>query len=95
MSNKEKSIYIISFSGNNADLESWSEKFLSYGKWKRYKMLSSRSTSGMDKIPTHNEYKNPLEFNIDLDEKIIKLGELNDLSHEYLVLSIHTSSFVG
>ena len=32
MSKKEKSVFIIEFSGRKADWESWSEKFLLHGK---------------------------------------------------------------
>ena len=36
-----------------------------------------------------------LEGDDDLDKKIVKLGELNELAHEDLILSINTSSSVG
>ena len=32
---------------------------------------------------------------MDLDKKIIKLGELNVLAYEYLLISINTSTSVG
>ena len=49
----------------------------------------------MDKIPTQDEYENALEFNTDLNKMIVKLGDLNELAYEDLILSINTSSKVG
>ena len=59
MSKKEKSISIIEFLGKKTDWENWSENFLSCGKWKGYKnfLVSNRSTSGVDKNPTQDEYE--------------------------------------
>ena len=54
-------------------------------------MVSSDSTSGVDKIPMQDEYKSALDGNIDLDRKIVKLGELNELAYENLTFSINTS----
>ena len=84
MINKEKSIYITEFSSKKVNCESSSEKFLSHGKQKGNKklMVCSGSMSGMGKIPTQDEYKNSLEGDMDLDKKIIKLGELNHLAFE-------------
>ena len=97
MSKKEKSICTIEFLGKKADWKSWSEKFLSCGKQKGYMMLLviSGSTSGMDKIPTQDKNKNALEGDIDLNKKIIKFGELNELAHEDLILLINTSFSAG
>ena len=97
MSNKEKIIYVIEFLGKKADWVSWSKKFLLHGKQKGCKKLlvSSMSISGMDKIPMQNEYDNALKGGMDLDTKIIKLGELNELAYEDFILSIKTSSSVG
>ena len=46
-----------------------------------YKKLleSNGSVPGGYKIPTQDEYKNALEGDMNLDKKIIKLGELNEL----------------
>ena len=41
--------------------------------------------SGMDKIPTQDEYKNALEGDTDLNKMIVKLGELNEL---HFIMSI-------
>ena len=97
MSNKEKSIRIIEFSGKKTDWDSWSEKFLSRGKRKGYKKLlvSTGTTPGVDKIPTQEEYDEALEGDDDLDKKIVKLGELNELAYEDLILSINTNSSMG
>ena len=72
MSNKEKSIYIIDFLSSTTNGESWSKKFFSHGKQKRYKKLqvSSGSMSGMNNIPTHNGYENAMEGDTDLDKKM-------------------------
>ena len=72
MSNEEKSIHIIEFSGKKTDWDSWSEKFLLHGKWKGYKKLlvSTGTTPGVDKIPTQEEFDSALEGDDDLDKKI-------------------------
>ena len=97
MSNKEKSIHIIEFSGKKTDWNSWSKKFLLHGKWKGYKKLlvSTGTTHVVDKIPMQEEYQNALEGDEGLDKKIVKLGELNELAYEDLILLINTSSSVG
>ena len=61
---------------------------------KGYKKLlvSSGSKSGIDKTPTVDEYENAMKGKTDLNNKIVKLGELNELSYEDLILSIYTSS---
>ena len=43
-------------------------------------MVSSGSISGVDKIPTVEEYENALKGDADLDKKLVKLGELNKLA---------------
>ena len=35
----------------------------------------------MDKILTQDEHENALKGEIELDKKIVKLGELNELAH--------------
>ena len=35
---------------------------------------------GMDKVPFQDEYKNAMEGDMDLNKKIMKLGELNDFA---------------
>ena len=96
-SNEEESIRIIELSGKKTDLDSWSEKFLSRGKHKGYKKLlvSTSATPGVNKIPMQGEYENALEGDEDLDKRIVKLGELNKLVYEDLILSINTSSSVS
>ena len=97
MSNKEKSIRITEFLGKKTDWYSWSEKFLLHGKWKGYKKLlvSTRTTPGVDKSPTQEENESALEGDENPDKRIVKLGELNELAYEDLILSINTSSSVG
>ena len=51
--------------------------------------------SGVDKFPTQEESENAFEGDTDLDEKIVRLGKLNKLAYEDLILSINTSSSVG
>ena len=41
------------------------------------------------------EYKSALEGDEDLDNKIVRLGELNELAYEGLILSIDISFSVG
>ena len=53
------------------------------------------SMSGMGKIPFHDEYKNAMEGDTDLNKKIIKLGELSELVYKNLILLINTRSSVG
>ena len=50
--------------------------------------------SGVDKIPTQYEYESALEGNEDLDKTIVKLGELNKVACEDLILSINKSSLI-
>ena len=47
--------------------------------------------SRMDKILTQEEYENAQEGDMDLNKKIIKLGEFNKLVYEDLFFSIKTS----
>ena len=68
-----------------------------HGKWKGFKKLlvSTDTTPGVDKSPMQEEYKSALEGDDDVNKKIVKLGELNGLAYEDLILSINTSSSVG
>ena len=68
-----------------------------HGKQKGYKKLlvSNGSMPGVDEIPTQDEYENALKGDTDLNKKILKLGELNELTYKDLILSINTSSSVG
>ena len=43
----------------------------------------------MDKIPTQKENNSALEGNEDLNKKIVKLGEMNKLVYEDLILLIN------
>ena len=47
--------------------------------------VSSGSMSGVDKIPTVDEYENAMEGDLDLNKMTIKLGELNELAYEDLI----------
>ena len=49
----------------------------------------------MDKIPIQDEYENALEGDKDLDKKIVKLDELNELAYEDLILLLNPNSSVG
>ena len=44
----------------------------------------------MDEVLMQDEYETALEGNISLNQKIIKLGDLNELAYENLSLSINT-----
>ena len=96
MLNEEKSTHITEVSGIKADSESQSKKFLSHGKHNRYTKLlvSSGSLSGVDKIPFVDKYEKSLKGDTDLDKKIIKLGESNELAYEDLILTINTISIL-
>ena len=71
--------------------------FVSHGKQKGYKklLLSSMSMSGIDKIPTQNKYENSLEGEMDLNKKIVKLNELDQLAYEDIILLINTGPYIG
>lgn len=89
MSTEEKSIRIIEFSGKQGDWDGWSEKFLARAKRKGYKKL----LLGTEKVPTQEQIELAETSTSAPDKKIIKLGELNELAYEDIVLSInHTSS---
>ena len=64
MLNEEKSICITELWEKKTNWDSWSKKFLLWGKWKGYKKLlvSNESTSDVDKIPTKDEYENTIEL---------------------------------
>ena len=47
---------------------------------------------GVDKFLTQDKYHEALEDDIDLDKKIVKLDEFNELASEDLVIPIRTSS---
>ena len=96
ISNTEKSIHIIEFSGKKVDQQSRSKKFISYDQNKGYRKLlvSSGSTSRVNKIPMQEEYENALESDMDLYKKIIKLDELNQVANDDLMLSIKTDCSV-
>ena len=72
---RKNSVHTIEFWVKKADWKGWLEKFLLCGKHKGYEKLlvSSGSTSGMDKIPTQDEYKNALKSYTNLDKKNVKL----------------------
>ena len=88
---------MIEFSGKKADGENWSETFPSCDKYEGYKTLlvRSRSMSGMDKIPTQDEYVNVIEGDTDPNKKTAKMSELNKLACKELILIINSSSSIG
>ena len=51
--------------------------------------------SGFDEIPTQDEYENALKGDMEVNKKTMKLGELNELASEDVILSINTSSSIG
>ena len=85
MSNEEKSIHVIKFLDKKAGGKSWSEKFLSHGEHKGYRKLlvSSGSTSGVNKIPMQEGYENSLKGGADLNNRFA--GKLNNFADEFLI----------
>ena len=95
MSNKEK-VFIQFFRKENNWGRSYKKFFLCI-KQKGYKKLlvSNGPMSGVDKIPTQDEYENSLEGDMDLNKNITKLGESIELAYEDFILFINTSASVG
>ena len=63
MSNKEKSIHVIELLGKKTNWDSWSKSFFLHGKQEGYMKLlvSNGSTSGVNTIPTQDEYESTME----------------------------------
>ena len=57
-------------------------------------LKENASTERVDEILLHTEFQWALEGSTDFDKKIIKLGELNELPNEDLILLINTNSSV-
>ena len=57
--------------------------------------MSIGTTPGVDTIPTQEEYDSALEGDDDLNKKIVKLGEFNELAYEDLILLINARSSVA
>ena len=97
MSTEDKSLRVIEFSGKRADWDAWSTKFLARASRKGYlKLLTGKGvTAGVDKIPTLAEYELAVLGSSDDDKKIAKVGELNSLAFEDIVLSINATSAKG
>ena len=91
------SIHIIELSEKKNDWDSWSKNFLSHGKYKGCKKLLviTCNTPGVDNTSMQEEFESARERDEDLDNKIVKLGEVNELANEDLILLINTSSSVG
>ena len=53
------------------------------------------STVEVDKVPMYKEYDKGLEGDVDLDKKVVKLGNLNVLTYKNLSLFINTCSTIG
>ena len=51
--------------------------------------------SGVDKIPMQDEYENVLKGDMDLKERNIKIGELNELAYNNSISSFNTSFSIG
>ena len=96
ISTKKKSISIIDFLYKNSDSESWSEKFLPWGKQKGNKKLlvGSWATMGIHKVPMQAEHKEAFVGNTNLDKNIVMLGELGGLTCEDSIPSINTDSSI-
>ena len=58
-------------------------------------LVSSGSTSGVDKILMQEQYEHAFKGDTDLDNKIVKIHWLNELAYDHLISSINTNSRVG
>ena len=47
---------------------------------------------GEDKMPTQDKYDNDLNGDSELDRKVVKLGQLNELACKNLIVSISTNA---
>ena len=91
MTSEEKSLRIIELSGSTQDWDIWSEKFKARGKRKGYVKL----LTGKAKAPTQTEFNAAESGSSEDDKKVKKLGELNELGYEDLILSINGSTKAG
>ena len=82
---EEKSLCVIKFSSSTKDWEIWSEKFQARGKRKGYTKL----LLGKVEIPTQDEFTAAEGGKSDSDNRVTKVGELNKLKYEDLILSIN------
>ena len=90
-SNEEKSLRVIKFSGSAKDWEIWSEKFNVRGIRKGHTNLFL----GKVKIPTQDELTAVEDGGSDSDKKVPKIGDLNKLGYQDLILSINGESTAG
>ncbi len=89
MSTEDKSLQTIEFMGKHWDV--WYKKFLTWDKPKGYKklLLCRKDQVGVDKVPTVDEYNAAVGLSDDKKKNEVKLGELNELAYEDLILSIN------
>jgi len=88
---------VIEFSGKKSDWKSWSVKFLARGNRRGYKKLlvGEGKTVGVDKVPTQTEFEAAEHGSSVQDEAVKKLGKLNVLAYEDILLSIDTKTAAG
>ena len=58
-------------------------------------MVNTGATPDLEKIHTQEQYESALDQNEDLNKRIVKQGELNELMNKDLILLISTSSSIG
>ncbi len=100
MSAEEKSDWVIEFSGKEEWLEDWkkwSVKFLAGGNRRGYKKLlvGEGKTVGVDKVPTKTECEAAEHASSVHFEAVKKLGDLNVLLYEDIILSIDNKTAAG
>ena len=92
---EDKSLQIIEFTGKHWDV--WSENFLAQVKCKGYTklLLCKKDQVGVDRISTVDEYDAAVGTSEEEKKKVMKLGELNELAYEDLILSINGNTTSG
>ena len=91
MSTEDKSLRILSYSGEKKLWDPWSEKFMARGKRKGYAKL----LLGKVKIPTQDELELAELGTSDEDQEKVTIGALNELAFEDLILSIQADTKAG
>ncbi len=97
MSAKEKSLQVIEFSGKKSDWKCWSVDFLASGNRRGYKkrLVGEGKTVGVDKVTTQTKFEKAEHSSSVQNETVKKLGDLNVLAYEDVLLFIDPKSAAG